>query len=123
VSGDERLDTYTPSFGFKAGTSFAAPNVAGFAALLYGLDEDAGPEAVREQIESTAQRLPVGRAGETTAPGASVNESFDGDFDGDQPSSPGSVNIGALQADDYRGEGHINILPAINTFGNGRGRN
>jgi hypothetical protein len=91
--------------------------------LLYGLDGNAGPEAVREQIESTAQRLPVGRAGETTAPGAASNVSNDGTFDGDQPSAPGSADIGALQADDYRGEGHIDILPAVNTFGNGGGGN
>ncbi len=118
---DERPDAFVPTFGFKAGTSFAAPNVAGFAALLYGLDDDADPEAVREQIESTARRLPVGRAGETTAPGAESNVSNDGAFDGDQPSAPGSADIGALQADDYRGEGHIDVLPAVNTFGNGNG--
>ena len=116
---DERPDAVVPSFGFKAGTSFACPNAAGFAALLYELDPDAGPEAVRAQIEKFAQPLPVGRAGETTAPGAPTNEASDGDFDGDQPSSPGAAP-GPFDTELYRGNGHINVLPAVRTFGKGR---
>jgi len=113
---DARLDSYIPSFGFKAGTSFACPNAAGFAALLYEADPDAGPEAVREQIEQFARPKPVGKAGETTAPGAESNVSSDGEFDGDKPSAPGSVPIGQLKASDYRGEGHINVPPAVDDF-------
>lgn len=113
---DTRLESYIPSFGFKAGTSFACPNAAGFAALLYEADPDAGPTAVREQMEEFAQPKPVGKAGETTAPGAESNVNGDGEFDGDKPSAPGSVPIGKLRADDYRGEGHINVRPAVNDF-------
>lgn len=109
---DIRLDTYEPDYAWKAGTSFAAPNVAGFAALLVGENPDAAPTAIRERIESSAQLEPVGRGGETTAPDQSPNESADGDFDGDQLSSPGA-NVGFIDPETYRGEGHIDILPAI----------
>ena len=115
---DERPDEFVPSYGFKAGTSFASPNAAGFAALLYELDPDAGPEAVRARMEKFAQPLPVGKAGETTAPGVSPNEATDGDFDGDKPSSPGSVR-GGIDAETYRGSGHINILPTVRSLGSG----
>ncbi|MEZ3116106.1 S8 family serine peptidase [Halobaculum sp. MBLA0147] len=123
---DARLEAYTPSYGGKPGTSFAAPNVSGFAALLYeALGEDATPAAVRDRIESFAQPRPVGRAGETTAPGVTPNVSDDGTVDGDQPSAPGSAP-GGLDADEYRGEGHVNVLPAVRSAaggddGNGRG--
>ena len=110
---DVELDEYVPGFVFKAGTSFAAPNVAGFAALLFAADEAAGPEEVRAQIEETAVQKPVGRAAETTAPGADVNVNGDGKFDGDQPSNPGSVPGGRVKARDYRGEGHIDIPGAL----------
>jgi subtilisin family serine protease len=117
---DVVLDEYVPGYVFKAGTSFSAPNVAGLAALLASVDPSASPGAIREQIETTAKRFPVGRAAETTAPGEDPNEASDGDFDGDKPSSPGS-NPGRISPELYRGEGHIDTLTAVRTFGAGGG--
>lgn len=109
---DERLDQYTPSYGWKAGTSFAAPNVSGIAALMAAVNPNASPERIREYIEATARSYPVGRFGETTAPGESPNESSDGDYDGDRPSSPGD-NPGYISPYQYRGEGHVQAFPAV----------
>jgi len=119
---DTVLDTYIPGYVFKAGTSFSAPNVAGFAALLFGLDPEATPEEVRATIEDTARSLPVGKAGETTAPGADVNVATDGTFDGDQPSNPGSAP-GRFDSGTYRGEGHIDIPAAVERFASGEDGN
>ena len=113
---DTVLDEYVPGYVFKAGTSFSAPNVAGIAAVLFSVAPDAGPAAVRAAIEDTAQPRPVGRAAETTAPGVTPNESQDGDFDGDKPSSPGSVP-GRLDPETYRGEGHVNLAAAVEQIG------
>jgi subtilisin family serine protease len=101
-----------PSYGWKAGTSMAAPQVTGLAALLAAKHPDASPTTIRQHIEDTALPLPIGRGGETTAPGATPNEATDGDFNGDQLSSPGS-NLTSLDSETYRGEGHINTLIAV----------
>jgi hypothetical protein len=112
VPEDTVLNEYVPGYVFKAGTSFSAPNVAGFAALLYGDLDDPTPEAVRDRIESTARPVKIGRAAETTAPGQSPNVATDGTFDGDRPSNPGSVP-GRIDPEEYRGEGHIDIPAAL----------
>jgi subtilisin family serine protease len=109
---DTVLDTYVPGYTFKAGMSFSAPNVAGLAALLFAAGDDPTPTEVRETIEGTARPLPVGRAGETTAPGAEVNVAADGTFDGDKPSNPGSAP-GPFDSDTYRGEGHVDVKAAV----------
>jgi len=44
----------SPSWGWKAGTSMAAPNVAGAAALVVANNPGASPAEVREHIEATA---------------------------------------------------------------------
>lgn len=99
VPEDTGLDEYAPGYVFKTSTSLSAPNVAGFAALLYGYLDDPTPEAVRDRIESTA-------------PGQSPNVATDGTFDGDKPSNPGSVP-GRIDPEEYRGEGHIDIPAAL----------
>lgn len=109
---DELPSDFVPDYGWKAGTSMAAPQVTGLAALLAARYPDASPTAIRHHIEATAIQLPVGRAGETTAPGARINEANDGDFDGDTLSSPGS-NPTYFDSETYRGEGHINTLIAV----------
>jgi subtilisin family serine protease len=132
---DILLDEYVPGYTFKAGTSFSAPNVAGLAALLFAAGDDPTPAEVRDTIQETARPLPVGRAGQTTAPGAEVNVSADGTFDGDKPSNPGSAP-GPFNSDTYRGEGHIDVKAAVEAIlddaeaeddedgegGNGQGR-
>ena len=111
---DAVLEEYEPGYAFKAGTSFAAPNVAGLAALLFGLDPEADAEDVRDTVEDTAEELSVGRDGVTTAPGASPNAAFDGGFDGDEPSTP--ADNGPFDSDTYRGEGHVNVAAAVAAF-------
>jgi subtilisin family serine protease len=114
------LDEYVPGYVFKAGTSFAAPNVAGLAALLFAAGEEPTPGEVRAAIEDTAEPLPVGRAAETTAPVLPTdqvtldtdNEATDGDFDGDKPSSPGRTP-GRFDPATFRGEGHIDVAAAV----------
>lgn len=112
VPEDTVLNEYVPGYVFKAGTSFSAPNVAGFAALLYGDLDDPTPETVRDRIESTARPANIGRAAETTAPGQEPNVATDDTFDGDKPSNPGSVP-GRIDPEEYRGEGHIDIPAAL----------
>ena len=118
---DERLDSYVPSYGWKAGTSFSAPQVTGLVALLRELAPDASAAEIRSVIESTASQEPVGKAGQTTAPESypdvlgqseGVNVGIDGELNGDQPSNPGS-NPQTLSASDYRGAGHIDIRRAV----------
>jgi hypothetical protein len=125
---DAQLDSYVPSYAWKPGTSFSAPQVAGLAALLFGLDGDASPGEVRETIESTARQSRVGTAGQTTAPSAATTVSSDGDYDGDQPSNPGS-NPQTLAPEDYRGNGHVDVRAAVRALdsggkskGNGNGK-
>lgn len=127
---DARLDTYTPGYVWKAGTSFSAPNVSGLAALLFGADPEADPGEVRATIEDTARPRPVGRAGQTTAPSAASNVATDGAADGDTPSNPGS-NPQTLSVEAYRGAGHVDVAAAVAEFtggdgggdsGNGRGK-
>jgi hypothetical protein len=133
---DEDGDSeFVPNFPFIAGTSFAAPNVAGLAALLAGVllgtrppPEEAGEgdsttedplkpgevDTIRQKIQETAEQLPVGRAGETTTPTVdpAINVGLDAEFDGNAPSKPGSVP-GRLDPTNYRGNGHINALAAL----------
>jgi hypothetical protein len=118
-----RLDEYEPSYAWKAGTSFAAPQVAGLAALLFGLDGDASPGAVRGAIERTAYDAKVGKAGQTTAPSETPNVGGDGEIDGNTPSNPGS-SPQTLSPEAYRGNGHIDVRAAAREFdsgGNGDG--
>jgi subtilisin family serine protease len=95
---------YRPAYGWKAGTSMAAPQVTGLAALLAAADPNADAADIREQIETTAVQMDVGRIadedtddpynGETTAPAQGVtvtpvlqsgnNVAQDGVFDGDE---------------------------------------
>ncbi|WP_435063563.1 S8 family peptidase [Halobaculum sp. EA56] len=114
---DAVLDEYVPGYAFKAGTSFAAPNVSGLAALLYAADPDATPLAVRRRIEATARPLRVGRAGQTTAPGVTPNVADDDRFDGDRPSNPASLDGRTLDPERYRGEGHYDVAAALAGFG------
>ena len=118
---DERLDSYVPSYGWKAGTSFSAPQVTGLVALLRELAPDASAAEIRSVIESTASQEPVGKAGQTTAPESypdvlgqseGVNVGIDGELNGDQPSNPGS-NPQTLPPADYRGSGHIDVKKAV----------
>ena len=51
----------------SSGTSFAAPHVAGTAALLWALDKRLSPEGVREILRSTARD--VGSPGKDEATG------------------------------------------------------
>lgn len=46
-----------PSYGFKSGTSMAAPHIAGVAGLLFSQDPNLGPEEVEAIIASTAVDL------------------------------------------------------------------
>lgn len=48
---------FTPSFGWKAGTSMAAPQIAGAAALVRSQNPGAGAREVRQHIEDTATDL------------------------------------------------------------------
>ncbi|MEZ3145351.1 S8 family serine peptidase [Halobaculum sp. MBLA0143] len=115
-TGDRRGGSLSPNFTFTAGTSFSAPNVAGLAALLYGFGDDPTPEAVRTTIEESAEQLPVGRAGQTAAASVGTpNAATDSVFDGDSPSAPGRVS-GRLDPADHRGNGHIDVLAAIEPF-------
>jgi len=118
---DERLDEYEPTYVWKAGTSFSAPQVAGLAALLAGANPDASPGEIRDAIESTATQQPVGKSGQTTAPESfpnvfgdadGVNVGIDGAVNGDTPSNPGS-NPDTLDSAAVRGSGHIDIKAAV----------
>jgi len=118
---DERLDEYEPSYAWKAGTSFSAPQVAGLVALLKGAAPDASPAEVRSVIEETAVQRPVGKSGQTTAPESfpnvfgdaeGTNVGIDGAVDGDQASNPGS-NADTLSAPTYRGSGHVDMKKAV----------
>jgi hypothetical protein len=118
---DERLEAYTPSYVWKAGTSFSAPQVAGLAALLKGVAPDATATEVRSVIEDTAVQFPVGAAGQTTAPesfanvlgqSTGTNVGTDGVVGGDQPSNPGS-NPRVLDSGEYRGAGHVDVAAAV----------
>lgn len=121
---DGTPDTYVPSYGWKAGTSMSAPQVAGLAALLAEQNADASPDEVRSTIEATAGHRPVGQAGSTTAPNTypdilgnaeGVNLTTDGATDGDQPSNPGS-NPKTLDSETYRGSGHVDLEKAVKSF-------
>jgi hypothetical protein len=118
---DARLDTYVPSYAWKAGTSFSAPQVAGLVALLKGAAPDATAAEIRDAIESTAKQRPVGESGQTTAPESypnvfgdaeGTNVGIDGEVDGDTPSNPGS-NPDTLDSAAIRGSGHIDIKAAV----------
>ena len=121
---DTRLDEYEASYGWKAGTSMSSPQVAGLAALLSSLRPDASPTEIREQIESTAEQVGIGRAVKSTAPGADPNESTDGDFRGEPgrqgppagAGEPGPPTNNQLRSETYRGEGHIDSLTAVERF-------
>lgn len=116
LEGDTRDGGLSPSFTFTAGTSFSAPNVAGLAALLYGLADDPSPQDVRGVIETSAEQLPVGRAGETSAASVGArNAALDDVIDGDAPSVPGTVP-GRLDPADHRGNGHIDVQAAVEEF-------
>ena len=106
---DERPTSFTPTYTYKAGTSFAAPNVAGLAALLAEVFPRTSAETSAEQIRASARPLPVGRGGASTAPGASVNESFDGD----EASGPLSERFPPAV---FRGNGHVDVPSAVETF-------
>lgn len=49
---DDEPDTQVPGYGWKAGTSMAAPNVAGAAALV----KSANPDYNANQLESALKR-------------------------------------------------------------------
>ena len=118
---DARLDEYTPTYAWKAGTSFSAPQITGVVALLNGAAPDATPAEIRDAIESTAKQRPIGKAGQTTAPESfpnvlgdadGVNVGIDGAVNGDTASNPGS-NPDTLSSADYRGSGHVDIEAAV----------
>ena len=114
--GDTREGGLEPGFGFTAGTSFSAPNVAGLAAYLYSLGDDPDPGAVRATIQDSARPLPVGRAGQTAAPSVGTpNAATDAVFDGNTPSAPGQVP-GRLDPANHRGHGHIDVQAAVEAF-------
>ncbi|WP_158056311.1 S8 family serine peptidase [Halorussus halophilus] len=46
-----------PSYGWKAGTSMAAPQVTAAAALVKSVNPDASPKQIREHLEATADDL------------------------------------------------------------------
>ncbi|WP_132058543.1 S8 family peptidase [Halorussus amylolyticus] len=48
-------DNMVPSYGWKAGTSMAAPQVAAAAALVKSVNPDATPGEIRDHLESTAR--------------------------------------------------------------------
>ncbi|MEF8881884.1 MAG: S8 family serine peptidase, partial [Halapricum sp.] len=52
TDGDGEPDTQVPGYGWKAGTSMAAPNVAGAAALV----KSANPNYNANQLESALKR-------------------------------------------------------------------
>ena len=121
----------------------ATPQVTGLAALLAAAAPSAGPGEIRERIEETAAQEPVGLIadddetddanGETTAPaqGVSVgpvlasgeNVTLDGAYDGDDASSPDSVDLddGKYDSENFRGEGHIDVSEAVEGFGEDSG--
>jgi hypothetical protein len=71
---------------------------------------------VRGAIEASAEQLPVGRAGETSAASAGTrNAALDDVIDGDAPSVPGTVP-GRLDPADHRGNGHIDVQAAVEEF-------
>jgi len=52
--GEELLIPQTPSYGWKAGTSMAAPNVAGAAALVKSADDELNANQVESILKKTA---------------------------------------------------------------------
>ena len=126
VPGDDgEDDEFLPSYGWKAGTSMAAPQVTGLAALLAAQDDDASASEIRDAIEETASQPPVGQSGSTTAPDTypdllgraeGTNLATDGESDGDQPSNPGS-NPETESVTTYRGFGHVDMKKAVKSFG------
>ena len=52
TDGDDEPDTQVPGYGWKAGTSMAAPNVAGAAALV----KSANPDYTANQVEAALKR-------------------------------------------------------------------
>jgi subtilisin family serine protease len=112
----ERPDAFVPTYGWKAGSSMATPQVAGLAALLASIDPDATAAEIRGRIEATARSRPVGRNGVTTAPGVRPNESADGDYSGDPGDGSGGDDDLALESRTFRGNGHVDSLRAVRSF-------
>ena len=106
-----RRHRYPPIEGWKAGTSMAAPQVTGLAALLFELDPDATPEEVREHIQNTAEEVEIGAEDNdlyvTTAPDPADEMSG---FVRSTEERPDSAT--------YRGNGHINTFSAVNEWSN-----
>lgn len=84
------------SFTFVAGTSFAAPQVSGLAALVKSQNPDATPEQVRRHIRNTAQQITDGYEIETY-----------GTYFG-----PGGQLSDPYSSATYRGQGHIDAQRA-----------
>ena len=111
---EERPNIFIPTYGWKAGTSMAAPQVTGLVALLSTRFPEASPNELRRHIERTARQRSVGRKGDTTVPDADLNTSFDGRVDGNDPKSSTSDSDpvpSPVRA--YRGEGHIDPFRAV----------
>ena len=66
------------SYGFRQGTSMAAPHVAGAAALLYALDSNLTPDEVKSILTQTARSFPAvsERQCDTTLCGAGILDAF-----------------------------------------------
>ena len=71
--------TYTDSFDYAVGTSFASPQVAGAAALMLSIDPTLTPARIRSVLQSTARAFPTtgGSSGTATCrSGAAVDECY-----------------------------------------------
>src|SRR5690606_18708157 len=65
---DEIYSTIENTYGYKEGTSMAAPHVAGMSVLMYSLDPTLTPESVTDILQKTATKFADGGSGKSCVP-------------------------------------------------------
>ncbi|MFC3477419.1 S8 family serine peptidase [Halobacterium litoreum] len=100
------------AYGTLHGTSMAAPNVTGVAALLAAENPDATPTQLKQTLESTARTIDEAPPDIFEAAGIpgigyfeSTNDTLFGDFELEDPYSSKT----------YRGSGHLDTVAAVST--------